>query len=686
MLPQIFLSAAEKIRFDLSDSIEYLETPPEYHLGNIMQHQRDFRPLEKSQFRNMKKLIRKDGDYIWLRIRFTVPDELKNQNLGLFIAQLNASDLFFINNTALRMYGSFPPNQLPAGFVAQYFMIPQTLLTDGVNTAIIQIAPATKLSISDYIFLGTQEDVYNLAESKSFFNSKILVVFAGTLFIIFFIFFILGLKIFKYKEAFQFVAFSMLMFYSIHFLVPFFITEISWIKPRFISYFSIVKFFFGMGTFTTIYFVNSFIAHYVDLRENRKVIIIRCVLWIIPVLGIIFIRNFSLLMKLAPAFAILTLSQFFFGIPKIIRAFFIKEKRKSALTLTTGFSPVLLGLITDGIIKGLLKIYHLPYFTVYGWQATAFVFLFFLIIRLGKLYTGNIELRKQLTSFNSHLEDVVAMRTKEITEANFILSRGLETVSHVQKNFLPPKNKIFRGWEIAINYRALDNEVSGDLYDYYYNKTMLSGLGVFDVSGHGIPAGLMTILAKGIISQHFLAGIAISESTSDILKEINKSYIKEKVNVENYITGLLFRFSEFNGSDVCSLEVANAGHPYPIIYTKHNDSVSELKYEDSDKQYGILGVEDLDVSFPPVSCRLAQDDILVCYTDGITEACNKNGDDFTKERLMELIKENAALSADEIKENVMSAFYDFIGDNPITDDLTLIILKRTNSHDYIEEI
>ena len=85
---------------------------------------------------------------------------------------------------------------------------------------------------------------------------------------------------------------------------------------------------------------------------------------------------------------------------------------------------------------------------------------------------------------------------------------------------------MFRGWELAVNYKPLDNEVSGDLYDYYYTEQTLDGLSIFDVSGHGIPAGLMTILVKGIISQHFLNGISQEQSMSDVLKEINLSYIK----------------------------------------------------------------------------------------------------------------------------------------------------------------
>lgn len=683
-----FLSAKEKaFRYYLSDYVEYLETPAEYNIENIKNHKNDFKPLDKSQFKKLNNLIRKDGDFLWLRIRFYLPEKLKGQNLGVFIAQLNAADAFYINDTLLRRYGSFPPNQISAGFASQNFMIPQILLNqEGTNEILIQIYPGSIVSLSDYFFIGEQTDVLELAEIKTFFNSRILLICSGIMLVLFIIFFFLYVLLRKYKESVQFMSFSMLLFYSIHFLVPFFITEIPWIKPAFISYFTIIKFFFGVGTFTTIYFANSFIIHYIGIRDSKKIIIIRLLLWIIPTIAILFFNNLNALVKSAPFFTAFLLTQFFFSLPRLFKSFFDKSKRKDAITLLLGFLPVDIGIIIDTIVKVILKIDHMPYFAVYGWLITGNIFLVFLLLRFGKMYINNIELKEQLSSFNTHLEDVVAIRTKEVTEANFILSRGLETVSHVQKNFLPPKSKTLKGWEIAVSYRALDHEVSGDLYDYYYNKSTLYGLGLFDVSGHGIPAGLMTILAKGIISQHFLAGIADKESTSEILQEINKSYIKEKVNVENYITGLLFHFSEFNKNDICSLEVANAGHPYPFIYSKQEDKIIELKYENSDEQYGIIGIEDLEVSFPPVSCRLAVDDILVCYTDGITESVNQKGEYFGKERLMNIIKENKDFSAEEIKDRVIAKYTSFMDQSPITDDISLIILKRTASEDYIEEI
>ena len=377
--------------------------------------------------------------------------------------------------------------------------------------------------------------------------------------------------------------------------------------------------------------------------------------------------------------------QFAITIPRLIISFIKKDTRANVLGLLTGFSPVLVGVVIDLILKGGNLSPNLPFFTIYGWQFTLYIFLATLLLRFGNMYKHNSELNTKLSEFNTHLEEVVAMRTKELSEANFVLSKGLETVAHVQKNFLPVKNKTFRGWELSISYNALDNNVSGDLYDYYFTDGILDGLGIFDVSGHGIPAGLMTILAKSIISQHFITGKTQAEPLSNVLEDINKSYIKEKVNVENYITGLLFRFSEFNKKDVCSVEFANAGHPYPLLYSATENKVIELK-QDEEKQYGILGVEGLEVSFPPINFRAAQDDIIVCFTDGLTDCKNRHGDDFTKERIIKLLQQYHNESAIMIMNRIMDKLEDFKGNEKFGDDVTLIVLKRVNSKDYIEEI
>ena len=674
------------VRYDVSNFVSYMEAPPEYNLGEILPRQGEFLPLGKKEMKNLNKLTTNDDNYIWLKIQFFIPEELKNKEIGLYIGYIRGADILFMNNTSVRQYGEFPPRESSAGFTAQYFMFtPSMIKQDSLNTILIKVWPDAFASIASKIFLSEKPDIFFSAERMTFLNSKITMAFAGVMMVIFFMYLFLYFVMKKDENKNVYLFFALLNLYTVHFLLPFFFSEVSWAKPTWFSYNAVIKIFFFGGAFVTGYFANSFVMTYLRKKDSKTIVIIRLALLFIPMFFAFSLNSTKKLNSYIPILVVFDTLQFGITIPRLIISFIKKNTRSNVLGLLIGFSPVIVGVIIDIILKAGNLSPNQPFFTIYGWQFTLYIFLATLLLRFGNMYKHNSELNTKLSEFNTHLEEVVAMRTKELSEANFVLSKGLETVAHVQKNFLPVKNKTFRGWELSISYNALDNNVSGDLYDYYFTEGILDGLGIFDVSGHGIPAGLMTILAKSIISQHFITGKTQAEPLSNVLEDINKSYIKEKVNVENYITGLLFRFSEFNKKDVCSVEFANAGHPYPLLYSAADDKVIELK-QDEEKQYGILGVEGLEVSFPPINFRVAQDDIIVCFTDGLTDCKNRHGDDFTKDRIIKLLQQYHNESAIMIMNRIMDKLEDFKGNEKFGDDVTLIVLKRINSNDYIEEI
>ena len=673
-------------RYDVSNFVTYLETPQDYNLGDVLPHSFDFKPLSKKNMNNLVRLLENENDNLWLKIQFVLPEDLRYRDIGFFIGYLRGADLLFLNNISIRQYGEFPPIENSSGFTGQYFMFSKSNLDQvGVNTILIKVWPDAFGSIATTMFLSERPDVFDASETINFFNSKITISFIGIMILIFFMYIFLYIVIKDYDNRNIYLFFALLNLFTAHFLIPFAISEITWAKPGWLSYSMIIRIFFCGGALTTIYFANSFIIASLRKKDTLPITITRIVLYLIPLLWAFTQKSTVALNKFMIYLVIFGGIQFCFSIPRLIQTIVDKNTRKSTIYLVSGFSPVIIGVIVDCILKFGNISPNLPFFTIYGWQITVFIFLGSLLLRFGRMYMHNTELNSKLSEFTNHLEDVVALRTKELSEANYVLSKGLETVAHVQKNFLPPKNRSFRGWDLAISYNAVDNNVSGDLYDYYYSNGILDGMGIFDVSGHGIPAGLMTILAKSIISQHFITGKNQEESISNVLKDINKSYIKEKVDVENYITGLLFRFSEFNKKDVCSIEFANAGHPYPLLYSAAEDKVIELKHE-TEKQYGILGVEGLDVSFPPISFRASPDDIIICFTDGLTDCINSEGEDFSKERIIKTIKDFHHESSIMLMNRIMDKFCDFVGHKKYTDDITLIVLKRVNSKDYIEEI
>lgn len=674
-------------RQDVSNDIYFLETPVDASIGYVMQNSANFTELKKEYRSNLNRALKNPYNLLWLKIDFVPDAEFKDKTIALYISQLQSSSWLWCNGNSIRKYGSIPPHEISCGTVSHFFMFQKPIINyEGNNTIYIQVWPGPLGMISNTVFIGEQQDVFTLSERHTFFNAKITIAFMTIMVLIFFLYLLLYIVLHKHTHTHVYLYYSLLSLFTSFFLIPFCISEISWAIPPFIPYFLIIKICLNISAQVTVFFANSFMLSYLKIKIPKKILYLRVLFIIIPSIVILCIPNYKTLSSFIPFQLFFCMLDFFICTPKLIKSFLHKNKKTDSLKLTIGFMPVLICVLGDIVIRGMMKIDTIPYITLYGWQITIYIFLFYLVQEFGTTFVHNLQLKSQVEHLNTNLEEIVAMRTKELSEANYVLSKGLESVAQVQKNVLPPKEKMFKGWDFSAFYRPLDNNVSGDLYDFYYTEEKLDGIGIFDVSGHGITAGLMTILSKGIISQHFISGLEQNISLTKVLEEINETYIKEKVNVDNYITGLLFKFSDFDSDDICHVQLVNAGHPYPILYDSKNQKISEQKYENQNEQYGIIGIEGLDVSFPTVNFDVSINDVIVCFTDGITEATNLNNEDFTKDRIIEIVKNNAELSSREIGQKIMAKLESFTEGTTIDDDITLIVLKRNNSRNFIEGI
>ena len=209
--------------------------------------------------------------------------------------------------------------------------------------------------------------------------------------------------------------------------------------------------------------------------------------------------------------------------------------------------------------------------------------------------------------------------------------------------------------------------VSGDFLDIYGSDNHLDGIGIFDVSGHGIASGLVTMLVKNIIFQEFYNGR--KDKLKSIIDRINIRYINEKGNIENYLTGILTRC---NGDEV---EFINAGHSMPIYYNAKEDSAYFVE-DEKNQAFGAIGLPDIPTNFISHTVKMSRGDELIFFTDGATEATNSNGDDFGKDRLLRSIFRNADRPLTTQINCVISDILTFIGDEPRKDDITIIILKK----------
>ncbi|MBR5645269.1 MAG: serine/threonine-protein phosphatase [Treponema sp.] len=656
-----FLSCADEIK-------------PRIQLGEIMKISED-------------KTTNDNEKYIYINASFELPEELKNKDLALFSSYIKSADKVWINGTYIGSSGKFPPHPFGNGVRAHYYFIPKAALNQNKeNKLLIKVWVSNYKMISSDMFIGEVEDALKKYAYKTFYTSKVNMFFSGLMFVVFLIYWTMFFSLKKSTKCNDYMIFALLNIHTLMFNVPFYAMELPTISALNVSYLWFLKIFFCYGAMGAVYFANSFIIHFMKYDVSRKTYHLRYGITSLCTLFVFCAPSMKALTFIGPIAFLINLSHFAITIPYLYKGLKDPERFHNARKILKGFAPVIVSIFFDLMLRLIVRQKNLPFFTVYGWQITILVFLQYILTEYNRMYLKNTELTNRLSEFNENLEEIVAIRTKELQDTNYVLSKGIEAVSNVQNNFLPQKTSQFIGWDLAVTYTPISDNVSGDLYDYYTNNHRLEGMGIFDVSGHGITAGLMTILAKGIISQNFETGLEQNASLNDVMHNINETYIKEKLNVENYITGLLFRFGTINKKEECTVECVNAGHPYPLLYSAKTKKITEIKPSVANEQYGMIGIEGLNVSFSPTVFKMNKNDILICFTDGITETKNERNMEFGTNKIKKIVCDNADLSSHKILEKIEKSFRNFSDIDHLKDDTTLIVLKRNNSKDYIEEL
>ncbi|HEX7315704.1 MAG TPA: PP2C family protein-serine/threonine phosphatase [Pyrinomonadaceae bacterium] len=235
----------------------------------------------------------------------------------------------------------------------------------------------------------------------------------------------------------------------------------------------------------------------------------------------------------------------------------------------------------------------------------------------------------------------------------------LEVASAIQQRLQPISPKLV-GWEIAANSEQMFG-LGGDYYDFIQRKKdgrLVVAVG--DVSGKGLGAALVMVLLRTVVQMQSHAGSHPDEN----MDEINLNLFE---NTPSHMFATLFLAHINLRNDL--LTYCNAGHNPPILVRR--DGTAE-RLETGGVPAGTFPgafYEEAVVSISP-------GDVLVIYTDGYSEAVNDEQEQFGDLRLAELVQENREKSAPELLQLVEELLKTFTGDEPPTDDRTLVILKR----------
>lgn len=227
----------------------------------------------------------------------------------------------------------------------------------------------------------------------------------------------------------------------------------------------------------------------------------------------------------------------------------------------------------------------------------------------------------------------------------------------VQEALLPPKRPVVPGWDLWLHYHAA-NEVGGDLLDFQRINGNCYGVALGDVADKGLKAALL--MAK---LQATLRALSPDfDSLADLAAKINQISYRDGLPT-SFASLVYLELPENSGT----VRFVNAGHMPPLFVTK--DTVRELVKGDL-----ALGLAP-DSHYSEHSFKLKKGELLVVYSDGVTEARNEANELFGEERLFSLLNELGGMSSPEIGERIVAEVAGFVGDEPRTDDLSLAIMR-----------
>jgi len=206
-------------------------------------------------------------------------------------------------------------------------------------------------------------------------------------------------------------------------------------------------------------------------------------------------------------------------------------------------------------------------------------------------------------------------------------------------------------------------EVGGDLFDFFFIDDDNLCFFIGDVSGKGVPAALFMAVAITLIK-----GIAMQiNDPAEILSRVNDEAIQNNESCM-FVTAFFAIINIKSGE----IKFANAGHNPPLI-ARYNDNVSFLSLNSG----CALGVVE-EPGIVTEKLTLHKNDVIFLYTDGVTEAFNKNGEEFSDERLEKELSSIADLPARQIVSDVIEKVSAFSDGVPQSDDITVLALKYSN--------
>jgi phosphoserine phosphatase RsbU/P len=238
------------------------------------------------------------------------------------------------------------------------------------------------------------------------------------------------------------------------------------------------------------------------------------------------------------------------------------------------------------------------------------------------------------------------------------LEGQLEVARQVQLALLPARDPKLEGFDISA-YNFTTEEVSGDYFDFVHIYDDQLGIVVADVSGKGVPAALLMAFLRASLRAAIHTGYAPHVSMAKM-----NNLLWESTENHQFVTAFYAVLDATNRT----LAYSNAGHNPPLIM----DADGKARYiERGGLPLGMFK----DTRYYEYYLHIEPDQVLVLYTDGLTEAINRHGEEFGRERLIELLREGRHLPARQLIDFIYAKVLEYTEGHGADDDITLIVVK-----------
>ncbi len=246
--------------------------------------------------------------------------------------------------------------------------------------------------------------------------------------------------------------------------------------------------------------------------------------------------------------------------------------------------------------------------------------------------------------------------------------RELNSAREVQERLFPQTYPSVAGLDYAGACRPALG-VGGDYYDFIRLSDTELGIAIGDVSGKGIAAALLMATLRASLRVQTMRRVS---DLADLMTSLNR-LVYESSSANRYAS---FFYAQYDAS-TRSLEYVNAGHPPPLVVRTAGDRRDVLRLDPSGPVIGLMPECSPACSFVQQRVTLEAGDVLVLFTDGISEAMNAAGEEWGDERLLQVVDANRALPARKLIDRIMRTSDEFVAGAAQFDDMTLITARVT---------